>query len=86
MSVWSYTNPVDHAATLMVLLAAAEHEFPDFDPERPPKTPVSPHLRWAVQRPLEDHALHRIVCYPRAKSVSVRCKVSGIEAPYFQRI
>ena len=39
MSVWSYTNPIDYAATLMVLLAKAEDKFPDFDPERPPKTP-----------------------------------------------
>ena len=64
MSVWASTNPIDHAATLMVLLAAAEDEFPDFDPERPPETPISPHLRWAIQRALEDHALRRIVCYP----------------------
>ena len=42
MSVWSYTNPIDYAATLMILLANAEDEFPDFDPERPPKTPMSP--------------------------------------------
>ena len=49
MSVWSSTNSVDHAANLMVLLAAEEDEFPDFDPERPPETPMSPHLRWTVQ-------------------------------------
>ena len=45
MSLWASTNPIDHAATLMVLLAKAENEFPDFDPERPPETPMSPHLR-----------------------------------------
>ena len=85
MSVWSYTNPIDHSATLMVLLAKAEDEFPDFDPERPPKTPMSPHLRWAVQRALEDHALRRIVCYPRAKSVSVQCELQGWDGRWFDR-
>ena len=85
MSVWAATNPIDHAATLMVLLAKAENEFPDFDPERPPETPMSPHLRWAVQRALEDHALHRIVCYPRAKSVSVRCELQGWDSRWFER-
>ena len=84
MSVWSYTNPIDHAAALMVLLAKAEDEFPDFDPERPPKTPMSLHLRWAVQRAPEDHALHRIVCYPRAKSVSVRCELQGWDGRWFE--
>ena len=32
MSVWAATNPIDYAATLMVLLAKAKYEFPDFDP------------------------------------------------------
>ncbi len=68
----------------MVLLAKAKDEFPDFDPERPPKTPVSPHLRWAVQRAPEDHALHRMVCYPRAKSVSVRCELQGWDDRWFE--
>ena len=85
MSVWCYTNPIDYAAALMVLLAKAEDEFPDFDPESPPKTPMSPHLRWSVQRALEDHALHRIVCYPRAKSVSVRCELQGWNGRWFER-
>ena len=69
----------------MVLLAKAEDEFPDFDPERPPKTPMSPHLRWAVQRAREDYALHRIVCYPRVMSVSVWCELQGWDGRWFKR-